>query len=629
MKNSTIRIAVLALALSVVWTAADAKTMADTASKGMLQKANDLIGMTVQDSRGQNIGTIVDLVLDKSLNTVSYAVFSHHTSRQGWQHFAVPFNEITLNSSGDAVLLNADVAELRDLAETDLRVSRGWFQGPVDVEWAPVEERQYARDYYTTKQPLIDIYGRPIAGRARTPYVQNVYKNPVDAKVPLKDQAYGESKWRAYERDQYGRPVYERDYYVGGESFGHDGYSVQERMGLRDNQLYGRPIYRGAEPSRSDWRWGDSSLKSDYDLYGRPLGYDRFGKPLEYDRYSKPLEYDRYGKPLESDRYGKPLESDRYGKPLESDRYGKPLEYDRYGKPLESDRYGKPLESDRYGGPMSEDTWRDREFGRTSGRTGRDMSAWFKTDWGYDADRLGLRRISNLVGTGVAVRGQDAGNIEDLVIDMREGHIAYMLISLTDAFAGSPNRMAAIPWQAIDLMPGQRLASINISRQQLLRLAFTQDNMPNLEDTAYARRLHEQFEVSPYWEVLGYVEPTGVTNISGAAWGADSWYAQSFDPENVTTFSGTIESVSTFKPAPGASAGLRLRIRTDDGRMMLVNAGPSGFATQKGVTFDAGDRITVTGSRAQIAGQNVILASQLKKDDQTVQLRTRQGRPLW
>jgi len=575
MKSLTIRTAVLALALAVVGAAADAKTMAaDTASKGMLQKANNLIGMTVQDSSGRNIGTIVDLVLDKSLNNVSYAVFSHRTARHGWQHFAVPFDETTVNSKGDAVLLNVDVADLRDLDESGWRVSRGWFQGPIDVEWAPVEERQYARDYYRTEKPLIDIYGRPIPGRARTPYVQNVYKTPVDTKVPMKDYSYDESKWRAYERDQYGRPVYERDYYVGDETFGHDGYSVQKELGLRGDALYGRPIYRDNAPSRRDWRWGDSSYAPSYDRYGRPLYRD----------------YDRYGRSFDRDY---------------------DVDYDRYGRPL------------------YRETWRDREFGRAYGRTGRDMGAWFKTDSSYDADRLGLRRVSNLIGTDVAVRGRDAGNIEDLVIDMREGHIAYMLISLTDAFAGSPNCMAAVPWQAVDLMPDQRLAGIDISPQQLLRLAFTEDNIPNLEDMVYARRLHEQFDLSPYWEVLGYVEPTGVTKVSGTAWQTDSWYAQAFDPQNVITFSGTIESVSTFKPAPNASAGLRLRIRADDGRMMLVNAGPSGFATQKGLKFDAGSRITVTGSRAQIAGQNVILASQLKKDDQTVQLRTRQGRPVW
>jgi sporulation protein YlmC with PRC-barrel domain len=257
------------------------------------------------------------------------------------------------------------------------------------------------------------------------------------------------------------------------------------------------------------------------------------------------------------------------------------------------------------------------------------MGAWFKTDWSYDASRFGLRTTSNLIGTEVAVRGRDAGNIEDLVIDMREGHIAYMLVSLTDSYAGSPNRMAAIPWQAVDLKPDQRLASIDVSREQLLRLAFTGATMPNLEDMTYARRLHEDFNLSPYWEVLGYVAPGGVAKYRGTAWKLDSWYGQAFDPANVTTFSGTIESVSTFKPAPDATAGLRLRIRTDEGKLMLVNAGPAEFATQKGVAFNIGDRITVTGSRAHVAGQNVILASQLKISDLTVQLRTRQGRPLW
>jgi len=568
MRITTIGIAALALAL-VAGTTAGAVTIygspSPTPQTTTLYKASDLMGLSVQNTNGQQVGTVVDLVLDKSLNNVTHAVFTHRSQGQ-WMHYAIPFKDLSMSTDGNAIILPTTAVDLPNVAEADLRVSRVWFQGPIDVEWEPYAEKQIARG----EPRMIDIYGRPIRGRARTPYVQNVYELQPGMRYSPEAYEFDRSEWRGYERDQYGQPLFERQSYVPKETFGHNGYTVEE-------QIYGRPLYRDLyrgdaynPPSREDWRWAEGA-------YGRPKGYDRFGKPMgqEYGRYERPL-YRSY-------------------------------EYDVYGRPL------------------YRDTYQDQFYGKP--KTG--MGRWFQRDWQQDVGRLGLRRITTLMGTQVDVRDRDAGFIEDFAIDMGTGHVAYMIVSLTRDFAGAPNRLAAVPWQAVELFPQQNLATVDIDRSDLLDFAFREGQMPNLGQSDYARRLHQQFDVSPYWEVLGYVSPVTDVEMSGSAWEPNSWYAQEFDSEKIVTVSGTIESISSFKPSADSSAGLRLRIRTDDGRLLLVNAGPFNFANQKGMSFDAGERITITGSRVQIAGQNIILASQLKKDDKTVQLRTRQGRPLW
>jgi len=84
----------------------------------------------------------------------------------------------------------------------------------------------------------------------------------------------------------------------------------------------------------------------------------------------------------------------------------------------------------------------------------------------------------------------------------------------------------------------------------------------------------------------------------------------------VKTITGTAESVGRFKregaPA-GATAGLRLRMKTTDGQTVTVYAGPVSFAEQKDFFAMSRDQITITGSETKIRSRSVILAGVSKK----------------
>ena len=108
--------------------------------------------------------------------------------------------------------------------------------------------------------------------------------------------------------------------------------------------------------------------------------------------------------------------------------------------------------------------------------------------------------------------------------------------------------------------------------------------------------------------------------------------ARRFNASTVKTITGTVESVGSFKPegAPaGATGGLRLRVKTTGGQTVTVYAGPVSFAEQKDFFVMPGDQITITGSETKIRSRSVILASELKKGDKTLELRDKSGKPLW
>jgi hypothetical protein len=60
-----------------------------------------------------------------------------------------------------------------------------------------------------------------------------------------------------------------------------------------------------------------------------------------------------------------------------------------------------------------------------------------------------------------------------------------------------------------------------------------------------------------------------------------------------------------------------------------VFAGPTWYAQQKNFYFMPGDQVSITGAEAKIKGRSVIVASQIAKGSQTLQLRDQTGKPQW
>jgi hypothetical protein len=239
------------------------------------------------------------------------------------------------------------------------------------------------------------------------------------------------------------------------------------------------------------------------------------------------------------------------------------------------------------------------------------------------------RKLSELVGMPVNnPEGKNLADLEDIAIDMREGRPVFGIISLPE------NKMAAIPWSSLNIQPQTKTALLDADEQTLQAVAFSEDSFPNLSSRDYASNVYSRFNREPYWSVYGYVSPGETQRQTGAeqrstAWGPGSEYAKKFDPSAVSTMEGTIQSVGFFTPDKGAHPGERLRVRTDDGKTVTVHLGPHSFLRDQNVSFQKGDKITITGAQTELNGRSIVIASQVKKDDKTIQLRDDQGKPMW
>jgi sporulation protein YlmC with PRC-barrel domain len=247
-----------------------------------------------------------------------------------------------------------------------------------------------------------------------------------------------------------------------------------------------------------------------------------------------------------------------------------------------------------------------------------------------------MRRVTHLTGTEVKnPESQDLGDIEEFVMNVPNGRIEYDVISF-GGIVGIGEKYAAVPTNAVQLQPQNHAALLNTTKQTLESVAFSPSDFPNLRSPEYIQRLSKLFPATPAGSALGYVpseSSQAMTDTADAeAWGAGSRHAMSFNPDSVKTITGTVESVGNFKPQSaraGAARGLRLRVKTSEGNLVTVYAGPEFYAEQKDFFVMPGDEITVTGSETTIRFRHVILASELKKGGETLELRDKNGKPLW
>lgn len=244
-----------------------------------------------------------------------------------------------------------------------------------------------------------------------------------------------------------------------------------------------------------------------------------------------------------------------------------------------------------------------------------------------------LEKTSQLIGMTVRnFQGERLGRLTNIVFDAHQGKVAYGIVSIRRGWLGSNKDLVAVPWPAIDLTSQPGIARLNMDRQTLEAMAFSRKDFPNLADAAYSRQLYERFDVMPYGQTPGYVPAEKMMNEQNGTSSArmeGSKESSMFQPGTVETVRGTVQSVGTFRLQGVSHAGLRLRIKTDEGKMLVVRVGPLSYIEHQNISFHRGDQVTVTGSPVRAGWRHVIVASQITMGDKTVTLRTKEGKPLW
>lgn len=112
-----------------------------------------------------------------------------------------------------------------------------------------------------------------------------------------------------------------------------------------------------------------------------------------------------------------------------------------------------------------------------------------------------LMTASTLEGDKVVNRqGEDLGEIDEIMLDVPSGRIAYAVMS-SGGFLGMGNKLFAIPWTALTLDTDNKCFVLDVDKQRLESApGFDKDNWPSMADQEFGTQVHSYYGARPYWE---------------------------------------------------------------------------------------------------------------------------------
>jgi sporulation protein YlmC with PRC-barrel domain len=254
------------------------------------------------------------------------------------------------------------------------------------------------------------------------------------------------------------------------------------------------------------------------------------------------------------------------------------------------------------------------------------------------------RRVSRIKGINVKTAdGRNAGDLRDLVVATDTGRVLYSIVS-HGGLLGIGARESAVPRAAIDLQPDLHVARLNVGKDVLRENSFAPGRFPDLGDPGYARSIDRAYGIESGQTVLGYVpaeEPQHrmpapettrpETNRAPATGDMGTIRIDpnaSFDAAATKTIEGVVTMVGKSARTVSGVDLLLLQVRTDDGVLHTVYAGPLNYVAKQDFYAVNGDRVTVMGAPAR-GDSSLFLATRISKDGQVLTLRNREGKPLW
>lgn len=97
-------------------------------------------------------------------------------------------------------------------------------------------------------------------------------------------------------------------------------------------------------------------------------------------------------------------------------------------------------------------------------------------------------------------RGDDLGKIEDLMIDLENGQVAYAVLSFGGVF-GIGDKLFAVPWKAMTVDTDRHCFLLDVPKERLKDApGFDKDNWPDITDTAWSTQVNSFYGTKPYRE---------------------------------------------------------------------------------------------------------------------------------
>ena len=129
----------------------------------------------------------------------------------------------------------------------------------------------------------------------------------------------------------------------------------------------------------------------------------------------------------------------------------------------------------------------------------RDTYGMYKN---YDEKGPGPRLMgaNTLIGDDVYNhKDEDLGDIKEIMLDVNSGRIAYAVLSF-GGFLGIGDRHHPLPWGVLKYDTNLEGYVVNLDKRVLEQApTYGSDERVDLADEAYGKKIHDYYNVPPYW----------------------------------------------------------------------------------------------------------------------------------
>ncbi len=105
-------------------------------------------------------------------------------------------------------------------------------------------------------------------------------------------------------------------------------------------------------------------------------------------------------------------------------------------------------------------------------------------------------------------------------------------------------------------------------------------------------------------------------------------YGRMYNPKTVEKITGEVIKVETITPTKGMSHGVHALVKTGK-ENISVHLGPAWYIENQDIKIEPGDKVEIKGSRITFQGHPAIIAAEVKKGNEVLELRDKNGFPVW
>lgn len=117
-----------------------------------------------------------------------------------------------------------------------------------------------------------------------------------------------------------------------------------------------------------------------------------------------------------------------------------------------------------------------------------------------------------------------------------------------------------------------------------------------------------------------------IKGSGGGGLGSDC--GRMYDPKAVETITASVEKVDKITSGKVMPYGVHLKVKNDK-ESIDVHLGKNWYIENQDIKIIPGDKVDIKGSRVTFQGKPVIIAAEVKKGDEVLQLRDENGFPVW